>query len=297
MTIQQNIHPKSRFRAPGFTLIEMLAVISIVVVLIALSITTGVLVIKRQDVAATKGLVSSLDRALEEYIVENGGTIPPYIDDAYRGVPGPFLKGMGSVRTNDVMNDSSLNTTYLGRMYPRHPDAAVFISQASGTGSVDAIIAGLGDRFLMPTPIFGAELTTGVNEQDVSPSIMDPWGDPARWAASTNDPLVNDWPILDDSAHVIFYVHPSNRLAQALYGECVNDRPYFFSAGPDGMYGTTSQMTANGEIAPSVVVIAGSDGDEDITNATLAVDALEDNIYSYTVGPAQVSDEFNENYR
>jgi len=285
-----------RYRRRGFTLIEMIAVVSIIAVLMGLAVTTGVLVIKRQEVATTKGLLSSLDRALEEYIVELGGTIPPYIDTAYFGVPGPALTAGGGFATNDP-DDMSPNSFYLSKAYPRHPDAAVFIKQASGIGAVDQIISGLGDRFLIPTPSFDGPDDPDIEEQDVTPSIVDPWGDTTLWAATANDPSVNDWPILDPAARVIFYVHPNNRLAQDLYGECVNGRPYFFSAGPDGLYGTTSQLSGSGTIAPNTIVSPGVNGAPDITYATQAVDALEDNIYSYPVGPAHTDEHFNEMYR
>jgi len=279
--------PGAGRRGGGFTLIELLAVISIIVILMAIAITTGVKVIGRQDIATTKGLLASLDRALEEYIVSAGGTIPPYIDTAYEGVPGVFLASEGNARTNDLSDGT--NSDYLNRAYPRHPDAAVFIAQASGIGAVDKIIGGLGDRFLMPTPTYGQPDGPGVTilHADVTPSIQDPWGDPALWAATaqSSDPLAHAWPVLDDSAHVIFYVHPGNRLAQDLYGQCVNGRPYFFSAGPDGLYGTTSQLSGTGSIMP------------DADTAKAAVQGLDDNIYSYPVGPAHLDEHFNSEIR
>ena len=278
-------------RTPGrrrraFTLIELLAVISIIVILMAIAVTTGVLVIGRQNTATTRGLLASLDRALEEYIVSAGGTIPPYIDTAYESVPGEFLtNNTSSLKTNDP-DDSTPNTVYLSRDYPRHPDAAVFIAQASGIGSVDKIIGGLGDRFLMPTPTYDLPADPDINHADVTPSVQDPWGDPALWAAIARDPTAHAWPVLDDSAHVIFYVHPGNLLAQALYGQCVNGRPYFFSAGPDGLYGTTSQLSGTGAIIPA-----------DADAVKTAVEGLKDNIYSYPVGPAHLDEHFNEENR
>ncbi|MCB9847685.1 MAG: type II secretion system protein [Phycisphaeraceae bacterium] len=291
--------PRSRPGA-GFTLIELLAVISIIVILMAIAITTGVLVIGRQDAATTRGILNSLDRALEEYIVESGGTIPPFIDTAYRGVPGEYLVADSSSRKTNDLTDAGDNSTYLNRAYPRHPDAAVFIGQAAGIGAVDDIIAGIPDRFVVPTATYGTVYNpndpNSINYADVTPSVVDAWGDTGLWAAKANDPLQNPWPILDDSARVIFYVHPNNRLAQDLYGKCVNNRPYFFSAGPDGLYGTTSQFTQTGAIDPGTVISVGGNG-EDITTTSMAIKGLEDNLYSYPVDPALNTDEFNGTYR
>jgi len=254
--------PPSRPLRAGFTLIEMLAVITIIAILLALSVTTGVLVVGRQDKATTRGLLSTLDRTLEEVLIETGA-FPPFVATAYENTPGQRVIAGGA---------DNLVETYLDRDQVRHPDAAVFLEQAQGIGQSDAIIANLGDRFVVPTPT--------ADDTSTVPSILDAWGDAASWGATANGPIDDAWPIFGTGSQIIYYVHPDNRLAQDLYGRCVNGRPYFFSAGPDELYGTSSQLTPNGE--PDSAAF----GEE-------AALGLEDNLYSYTVDEAVNDVTFN----
>ena len=86
-------------------------------------------------------------------------------------------------------------------------------------------------------------------------------------------------------------MHPDNEVAQALYGRCLNERPYFVSAGPDGLFGTTDEIKG-------ICRSAGNSGasPEEVEKA---IAALDDNIYSYEVGSARTdpTDTFNENVR
>ena len=270
----------------GFTLIEMLVVISIIVILITLVVTSGMLLIGRQDRATTRGILSTLDRALEEYVVETGA-FPPFIPASYEKTPG---------RQVVVGGDENVNEIYLDRDQVRHPDASVFLRQAQGVGQVNAIISNIGDRFTVTTEVEDSDADDGTNEMDTTPSIVDAWGDTADWAAtSRTDNDDEAWSILHPSAHLIFYVHPNNRLAQDLYGRCVNGRPYFFSAGPDGLYGTSSQFTEDGSPDPTDIGVNSSG--VQATYSELAILGMEDNLYSYSVGPARDDDDFNQETR
>jgi prepilin-type N-terminal cleavage/methylation domain-containing protein len=270
----------------GFTLIEMLAVISVLVILISLVVTSGILVIGRQNVATTRGILSTLDRTLQEYYVETDA-FPPFVARSYELTPGRKIIAGG---------DDNLVEDYLGRSNVRHPDASVFLQQARGVGQVNGIISGIGDRFTMSTDLMDSNGSDFTNERDTTPSILDSWADSDDWAATANaGDDENAWPALHHGAHLIFYVHPDNRLAQDLYGRCVNGRPYFFSAGPDGLYGTTSQFSATG--APDQGGIGVSEDGVELTFTELAVLGLEDNIYSYEVGPAHDDDDFNGEHR
>ena len=86
-------------------------------------------------------------------------------------------------------------------------------------------------------------------------------------------------------------MHPDNELAQALYGRCLNERPYFVSAGPDGLFGTTDEIKRVCRTSAS----SGASPEE----VERAIAALEDNIYSYEVGPARIDpdDAFNVDVR
>lgn len=252
----------------GFTLIEMLIVIIIVAVLVALIAGVGVAVFRGREEALTRNVLMSMDRALQEYIDANSNSLPPFSIDAFDRVPGEGHRINGGL-------DSMGNRPYFvafptgGQRYPVRPDASVFIKQARGTGEADAIVAGLGERFLRLTI---SSPTGDAVERDATPSVVDAWAS-------------DDWPDADDGEHfpielqqVIYYIHPDNRLAQELYGRCINRRPYFMSAGRDRLYGLRRELGASA--------------------AKEQVEAsLDDNIYSYPVGDANRTTEFFDTYR
>ena len=254
----------------AFTVLELLVVVVIIAVLIALVAGAGVAVLGDRKVKQAENLLSTLDRALTEYTTENSNARPPYIRESYENTPGAAYDVSGS-RVNDMANpDMWIDPDGDGRDDPRHPDAAVFIRQARGIGAVDAILEGLGDQWLVPTPQTGA---TGPNAADGTPSVLDPWADPNGW--------FSPWPIL--GIQTVYYVHPDNEAAQRLYGRCREGRPYFMSAGPDGVYGSTTEFSA--------------DGSRDANAVDRAVAGLEDNVYSYEPDAPDLSDDFNTTWR
>ncbi len=283
--------PDSGSLHAGFSLIELLVVIIVISLLLSITAATGMLVVKRQNASATMGVLSSLDRLLEEVITEEGAPPPynPYDPNIASGNPnykGQYHKAPGDRLRYDSSSFENTTELYQTLYHSRHPDASVFLRQAIGIGESDAIISNIGDRFLAPTPTS--------TDTDVTPSVLDTWGDLDEWAAvspaSANDPA-NAWPALHPSAHLIFYVHPSNRLAQDLYGKCLNGRPYFFSAGPDGNYGTTSQLTPDGDTDQNGAATSTK------TFSEVAIESIEDNLYSYSVDPWRSDPIFNASFR
>lgn len=246
-------------RARGaFTLIELLTVIAVIAILMAIVLVAGSGVLSNQRAKMTKNVLITLDRALDEYILAVG-SIPPYgvtdaNDNIYLHVPGD---------DNNVQSyGTGTNTLHCAR-----PDAAAFIEQTRGFGEVDSIITSIPDRFLRLTvqnrnpqgPSDSAEVR---NEKSTAPSVVDAWATPG-WPVDDQGDAT--FPI--ERQQVIYYVHPDNTLAQDLYGQCVNRRPYFMSAGPDQLYGLT-----NGPSRANTTV-------EEAESFT------KDNIYSYPVGP------------
>lgn len=237
----------------AFTLLELLIVISIIAILVAVVIASSLGVAQRQQKRATANMLQALDRALEEYKIATGA-FPIYSVDAYDTVPGPdnqpraFPKSAGGD----------------GKLHAARPDAAVFIQQAQGFGEVDSILQNLPSRFMRVT----IDPMSDQAQRDITPSIVDVWAEP-DWPApdSGNDPF----PIRQQQ--VIYYIHPENLLAQALYGRCVNGRPYFMSAGVDRKYGLGPDLNRQS-------------GETDEAFQTRIEGYLKDNIYSYDpVGP------------
>ena len=223
--------------SPGgraFTLIELLVVIIIIVILVGIIAGVGAGLARDSRGQLTRDLLTTLDRIVVEYEAVTG-SLPKYpsddmVDDFYEDVPGPD--------NDDIVN-------YGGRVGVRRPDTAVFLKQAKGVGVVDDIVKSIPARFLVPT------ITPG--DPDPTPSVVDAWAK-KDWA----DPF----PVAGQT--LVYYVHPDNKLANQLYGRCINKRPYFLSAGPDNFYGTTRD--------------AGTPTEDE------AEKALDDNITSYAPG-------------
>lgn len=259
----------------AFTLLEVLVVVVIIAILVGIIAGAGITVLGNREKSLTEDILSTLDRALSDYMTANADEPPPWNRDLYVNVPGTgYHVTAGGDNTSDSSNAwGTINSAD----YPRHPDAAVFLRAAQGFGAVDSILDGLGNQWLVATPETNGSETPGdslFNGYDGSPSVLDAWSDGNDWQAP--------WPALG-SVTPIYYVHPSNELAQRLYGRCVNDRPYFFSAGPDRRHGSTTHEDPAGMV-----------------NATLSDQAeasLEDNIYSYEPGAADRSDAFRTSLR
>jgi|GEM_PF-1350240 len=239
--------------AAAFTLIELLIVITIISILISITIGVGFSVVQNQGRATTVGVLKALDGALDEFIAETG-VVPRYISTAYARMPGLDIEPGDRENLDDTGTGDFAFSDFLGRMHPRRPDASVFLSQTLGYGKVDSILQAVPSRFVVLTipnksvndceSASGAPGSNDIVDCDTTPSIIDAWGDPA-WG--TQNGAMNGPYFPTAAQQLIYYVHPSNRLARALYGDTSNDRPYFLSAGPDKLYGLPEEFTAVGK--------------------------------------------------
>lgn len=247
------MRPISTHARRGFTLLELTIVIGVIVVLLLIVVSASRKAFSGQEEKATKNLLTSLDRALSEYITV-ASTIPKYDPMAYQDVPSPdVVPGDGANR----QGGAGFKLYPAGGIeHPIRPDAAVFIRQARGYGEVDSIINGLDQRLLQTT----ITATSGT-AADPTPSVVDTWAvDDAQWKAASYALTAQQF---------IYYIHPENPLGQDLFGKCVNGRPYFMSAGPDRKYGLTREF-------PDLVGVEA---------IKAAEKAMSDNIYSYKPGP------------
>jgi len=278
----------------AFTLLELLVVITILLVLIGLFIGAGVAITGNQKKSQTRGVLEALNRALDEYMIANANNIPPFVREAYACVPGGDGPYGSRVDGSHIVPDSTymMDTDSM----PQRPDASVFIRQARGIGAVDSILSQLPSQFLIVTAIpedlvsAGANCPIG-NLTNSAPSVVDAWAVDDWQGLQGDSGGVNAdtaWPILEQS--LIYYVHPNNRRdrsaassleeyadAQELYGSCVNGRPYFFSAGPDGFYGHPREIPEI--VARFNLTQRQGENDDDYWNRALR-EARNDNLYS-----------------
>lgn len=284
----------TRRRGAAFTLIEMLIVIAIIAILLAITTVAGVAIIRRNTVNTTQNLLTTLDRALDEYLSATGGVPPKYDPMQYSMVPGPDFDQPG-----DALNDFAMPNglafvkypTASSEAQPRYPDAAVFLKQIKGIGAVDGVVQSIPTRFLQVT-ITGEGNATNPSASDLiaadpTPSVLDSWSDDG-WKNYGVDSVGSTWPVRKQQ--IVLYVHPDNLLAQDLYGRCQNRRPYFMSAGPDKSYGT---KYGNPQVTNAVPPETNAAYKKRIESL------LDDNIYSYpgVAGTFNKSQEFFANTR
>lgn len=272
--------PRSEARR-AFTLIELLVVIGVIVILASITLTVGPRVIDARRAAATEQMLVRLDGFLESYIQENGG-VPPSGElafrDFWRQIQAPATNPatsdieMARTRYGNVANHLPTGETDASQMEPMYPDedgvflrpsSAIFVEQIRGSSTFDD---------LAKLPASRVANLAGANADGDSVQItalLDSWGDPSR----------------PYERHIL-YVHPDNTRAQQLYGWCVNGRPYFMSAGADGVYGTIQDLPFHerrrmrSNSAPFTTPEA---------REKFFRERLSDNVYSYPVRPATVS--------
>ncbi len=196
MNAPRSIRSRARSTPAGFTLVEMLIVILLVVVLAGLTVVVGRGVIAKSKVDQCRQLLLTLDATLTEYQADKGA-IPPFVRRAY--IP-PTGQGSPDRRT--------------------WREVAVYIEQVQGYAGIDKQLGTIDASFLVKRQQIYADLAgypyAGRVTEDERPSVRDPWG-------------------LE-----ILYIHPhaDNEDTFRVFGTPVNERPYFMSAGPDGVYET-----------------------------------------------------------
>lgn len=274
-------HPIRDAVRSGFTLVELLVAISVIVVLVALVSAVGSGALSGQKAGQTRGVLSALDRAMEEYYVAVG-SFPRYRPADYVGRPGVAWDYVGGIlnqgdNQNVVQNTPAFTRDLQGNptLHPRKPSAGVFVAQAKGIAESEAILSSLPQGLLQVTPrdAYGTQA-----RDDNALTVLDGWSVPAsQWQfAQQNNRAA--YPAVHQS--YIVYVHPENTVAQSLYGDCQNGRPYFMSAGPDRLVGIGDESRQQDSVE--------NPEPDDVFRARIEK-ALEDNLYSYPVGPPDLS--------
>lgn len=246
----------------AFTLLELIVVIGIISLLVAAVIFVSPGIIRSQKAAQTENLLTTLDRALDEFQLARGAF--PFYDedtiDRYESVFNKAFEGDVSDPESRAGRAAGPILTYPSgaRRQAALPDAWIFYDQAQGFGAVDDILRNLPDSATRSRIID-------------NPSASEPPN------------LVR---FVDAWDNKIIFVHPDNDAAQDLFGACQGGRPYFMSPGPDERFGFFEEITGNTNLP-------GGDADRVVISETR--DAIENNIYSAQPGrfipPTDTADE------
>ena len=273
MTLFNAANPARR----AFTLLELLVAIIIIAILVAIVGAVGFKALDSQKDSTVRGVFGSLDRALDEYKLAKG-SFPRYLPDQYVNRPGTAwnLDSGGVPDTGNNIGGPGFGLHPASTLqHPKKPTAGVFFSQAKAVGQCDEALKGLPSDVVKITP-------KRTNDGQFNPAdpaavtLLDPWA-ASDWELAVSGGQ-KAYPAVRQS--FILYVHPDNVLAQALYGKCVNNRPYFLSGGRDRRVGLKDEQDPK----------AG--GEDDAAYKRRIEGALTDNLTSYPVGPADTTQPF-----
>ncbi len=265
--------PTQQRARSGFTLVEMIVVISIISVLAGLSVMVGTAVINSGKSKATLGVIETLDEALVVYINQKGNIPPALVEVKHADLPSaiqglmpidgfnvkhsaffPAVDGRGS-------EDASRNAVNINSV-------GYFIESVSVVAKAQTILSNINPEYLH-------RYSDDETLQPFMLTAFDAWGNPIRYVHPKFDGIIErDRRMLSDAGDSIdltdeaegFFLDSTlpvnadtrirlknirrNRLIKEDYpttveppadllpdsdgGKTVGSRPYFYSAGPDG---------------------------------------------------------------
>lgn len=252
----------------GFTLIELLVVVGIIAVLMGIAIAVGMRVGDSGKVKSTKDLLLALDSIQTAALSGNSNQImPAYVADPRLTTNRSDKNAMLWIPVADARAKSGQN----GGDNLMLNSAALFLWQARQYPEAAKLIEALPTKLMKVIDPDGPETVSpsSADESNVvgQPQLitpMDAWGNPIRYVHPTFDGLVQGGsgaadafkavsnPGLPTGARVLFGEIRRNAIkrgdpvadptlaADSDGGTCPGDRPYFYSAGPDGDPSTTS---------------------------------------------------------
>ncbi len=262
----------------GFTLLEILVVISIIALLVGITAMVGTAVIDSGKKKSTQGIIQSLDQALGAY-VDQKGDIPPALVEV------PFANLPESIKS-DLVDGSAFYPAIDGQGMENLAgdlelvnSVALFIQSASIVPATQDIINGINPKYVQ-------NFSANEEMQPFLLTVFDAWGNPIRYVHPKFDGIIErERRSLADAGEPVNLVNPNkpffvagalpedavtrvrmkfvrrNRLVDADFGDAglsgggglnpsalsdydlipdsdggltIGNKPYFYSAGPDG---------------------------------------------------------------
>jgi prepilin-type N-terminal cleavage/methylation domain-containing protein len=260
-----NPAPNERERH-AFTLVEILVVIAIIAILVAITTMVGTAVVNTGKKQATQGILQTLDSALAAYIDAKGENPPALVPVPWSNLAEPIrtqytsdefvyypaIDGRGREGTTGDLNEVN--------------SVALFIESARAVPSTQDIINSINPRYVQ-------NFSADPKVQPFLLTAFDAWGNPIRYVHPKLDGVIQDSDrglgdngmfidiipddSTDDSIYFIYGSLPDINLIQIQEvrrnfitadelqnfpniqtdsdgGLTAGNRPYFYSAGPDG---------------------------------------------------------------
>lgn len=233
----------------GFTLIELLVVIGIIAILVGITFAVGRSVVGGSKKNATEDTMRVLDAALQAYIQARGEN-PPFTVE--------FTNTTNNQKNTLVAIDGTFNDgDYITN------SVGVFVAIAQQVPEAKTILDKLGPKQLVQLD------TDGAGPQPVLPTVLDAWGRPIRFVHPKGDGLIlgdanTTGNAFDQARRLESWLPLASGQPQYLYesvrrnnsipdirrtadgvaiagdsdgGKATGSRPYFYSAGEDGLVG------------------------------------------------------------
>ena len=232
----------------GFTLLEIVVVISLILFLVGLTLTVGVTVIERSEITQTENTMRLLDMALQEWEIAA---------DRKLSWGKNFQPNPPGIAVYDLQGDPT------GLYLPSITDDIFIISELLDTvarpSQVKGIIANIDPEFVH-TYEPGPPYPSWIRLQAEKDAIDATWGvmhGPPGLPPSLPPSLA----ILDAWGTPIYSTHPGPTSAsvdrdddgtmriqnETVYGIAVNRQVCFVSAGPDGRFGIDTEFDLTGD--------------------------------------------------
>ncbi|MCE7974590.1 MAG: type II secretion system protein [Leptolyngbya sp. PLA1] len=245
----------------AFTLMELLVVIGIIAVLIAITFMVGRAVTTNSKKGVTQDTLRVLDSALTAYVAAKGELPPPWLPDPRTGGAGRRVP-IADAREMPDPGNSNGQGAEVGII----PSIAYFVRQCESVPEAKALLDRLPSKVAVQRPLpleQGVALPYNTSSTQVASFtvILDGWGKPIRYVhpafsaafAESSTAAILSPPAQDDGSATqwtftnirrTYSVNaappagsPPSAYPDSDGGRCSGGRPYFYSAGEDGLVG------------------------------------------------------------
>jgi prepilin-type N-terminal cleavage/methylation domain-containing protein len=255
----RQVPPRSRVSPgrAGFTLIELLIVLGIIALLVSITLVVGGQVMNSGKKTLTQDTLRVLDTSLEAYVKSNETNPDPWAPKLDLLPSGPQTDAnvrFPAADARDAANGMMINSV------------GVYLVQASKVPAAKVAAGAIPSKLVTQLDAYGQPGTT----QNTFTTVLDAWGKPIRYVhpafqgTITGDATAaNSQPTQPRATDQILGSLPATTPAQSYAipnlrrnhiqtspvptnpqdwpdsdgGTCVGGRPYFYSAGPDGLVG------------------------------------------------------------